>query len=170
MQDLLPVAIGGVQLREGDAGPMTALMPFPGKAGAVSSALEAAHGVRWPEIGRMTGTPACCVLWFGREQALLIGVKPDAGLVENAAMVDQSDAWAVVEMSGAGAAHALARLTPIDLRDAVFGIGHTARTELGHMAASVTRTSSMTRTRSPMPAVFSSSWALNLLVLVVTLP
>ena len=29
---------------------------------------------------------------------------------------------------------------------------------------------SMMRTRSPIPAVFSSSWALNLLVLVVTLP
>ena len=50
---------------------------------------------------------------------------------------------------------------------------HLARSRIStrrhRLVAEVGRVS-MTRTRSPMPAVFSSSWALNLLVLVVTLP
>ena len=35
--------------------------------------------------------------------------------------------------------HVLARVTPLDLRDGVFGPGDTARSDLAHMAASVTR-------------------------------
>ena len=110
----------------------------------VSDALEAAHGLRWPERGRMTGTTGRGILWFGRAQAMLIGVTPEGGLEDDAAVVDQSDAWAVVEIEGDRAAQALARLTPVDLRPGVFEIGHTARTELAHMAASLTRTGAAT--------------------------
>ena len=38
----------------------------------------------------------------------------------------------------------MARLTPVDLRTGVFGLGHTARTEVAHMAASLTRTDEAT--------------------------
>lgn len=140
MHGLRPVGTGEVQLREATAGPMTALLPYRGTEGALSETLKVAHGLSWPGTGRMTGTPDRGVLWFGRQQALLIGVPPDAALGEHAALVDQTDAWAVVDMAGAGCGDVLARLTPIDLRDGVFETGHTARTQLGHMAASVTRT------------------------------
>ena len=76
---------------------------------------------------------------FGREVALLMGPAPDASLAAHAALTDQSDAWIVVRLEGAGARDVLARLTPIDLRDSVFKRGHTARTELAHMMASLTR-------------------------------
>lgn len=139
MEGLLPVTIAGVIVREVDLGPMTVLMPFKGATAALANAVAAAHGFGWPEVGRMTGTGEAGAVWFGREHALLIGVVPDPSLSDHAAVVDQSDAWAVVEMDGLLARDGLARMTPIDLRDNAFDVGQTARTELGHMPASITR-------------------------------
>jgi sarcosine oxidase subunit gamma len=139
MDGVLPMEIGGVALQEADMAPMTILMPYASKAGALSDALEVAHGLSWPEVGRLTGAADRGLLWFGRAQGLLIGVAPNEDLAKHAAVVDQSDAWTVVDMQGALAVEALARLTPADLRPGTFGQGHTVRTELGHMAASVTR-------------------------------
>ncbi len=144
MDGMLPTTIGGVALREVDLGAMTLVMPYRGADDALSVGMEAAHGLRWPEAGRMTGTTKYGVMWFGRGQALLIGVEPGEGLAVHAALVDQSDAWAAVEIEGDRAAEALARLTPVDLRPGVFSVGHTARTEVAHMAASLTRTDEAT--------------------------
>ena len=66
-------------------------------------------------------------------------ITPDPTLAGHAAMVDQSDGWAVLRLEGAGAAEVLARLVPLDLRAPQFRRGHTARTELQHMMASLTR-------------------------------
>ncbi|WP_428511936.1 sarcosine oxidase subunit gamma [Roseovarius sp.] len=144
LERLLPMEVAGVRVRQVDLGAMTLVMPYRGRDAALSDALKAAHGLRWPERGRMTGTTTRGVLWFGRAQAMLIGMAPEGGLEENAAVVDQSDAWAVVEIEGDRAAEALARLTPVDLRPGVFEVGHIARTEPSHMTASLTRTGEAT--------------------------
>jgi sarcosine oxidase subunit gamma len=137
---LLPLNIGEVVASEVAPGAMTALAPYAGRAEALSQALEAAHGMALPAPGHSTlGAEGARVLWFGREMALMMGPAPDAGLAAHAAVSDQSDAWAVVRLDGPGAADVLARLTPLDLRAGVFETGQTARTELAHMAASVTR-------------------------------
>ena len=70
---------------------------------------------------------------------MLVGPAPDPALSEQAVMVDQSDAWAVVRLDGTGAREVLARLTPLDLREGHFKRGHTARSELAHMPAAITR-------------------------------
>lgn len=70
---------------------------------------------------------------------MLIGAAPDKGLLELAGVTDQSDAWAVVEISGNGVEEVLARLVPMDLRGATFKKGHTARTMVQHMSAAITR-------------------------------
>ena len=57
-----------------------------------------------------------------------------------AAVIDQSDAWASVVLRGSSAVDVLARLVPTDLRPTVFGAGATARTLVGHMSVSITRT------------------------------
>jgi sarcosine oxidase subunit gamma len=44
-----------------------------------------------------------------------------------------------MELSGAGAEEVLARLCPVDLRQAHFDIGSALRTELKHMMASICR-------------------------------
>lgn len=137
---LLPLTIGGVTLVEETAGPMTAVAPFKGKADALGEAMKAAHGMGFPAPGRATGKAGSRAIWFGREMALLLGVQADASLADHAALTDQSDGWAVVKLEGEQAAEVLARLTPLDLRAAVFKRGHTARTEVAHMMGSITKT------------------------------
>ncbi len=81
------------------------------------------------------------MVWAGCGQALWIGTRaPDPKRAATAALTDQSDAWTVVRREGAGADDALARLTPLDLREGHFKRGHTARTLVGHMTAQITRT------------------------------
>lgn len=136
---LLPITLGGMSLTEEQPGSMWVLAPFKGQEKALSKALEAAHGMAFPAANRSTGKAGSRAVWFGRDMALLMGVEPDAKLAKHAALTDQSDAWAVVRLDGAGAEDVLARLVPVDLRPQVFKRGHTARTELKHMMASVTR-------------------------------
>ena len=63
---------------------------------------------------------------------------------EGAAVTDQSDAWAVVALEGDAAEAVLARLVPVDLRVAVFAVGHVAKTMLAHLSVTITRTGQAT--------------------------
>lgn len=137
---LLPVTIGNVTLSELDLGQMISVAPFKGEQKAVSAVMKEAHGVAFPSPNRMNAKGGVQALWFGQGQALLIGAEPDVSLTAKAAMTDQSDAWTVVELKGDGAADVLARLVSLDLRDSEFKRGHTARCDLMHMMASVTKT------------------------------
>ncbi|MGC1504370.1 MAG: sarcosine oxidase subunit gamma family protein [Sulfitobacter sp.] len=136
---LLPVSLGTVTVEEAAPEWMTCLSAF-GDASGLAAVLEQAHGVTLPMPGRSSGKGGVRCLWFGRGEVLLTGAAPDADLEKHAAVVDLSDAWAVVSVSGADAVDVLARLVPVDLRVATFKRGHTARTQLGHMQASITRT------------------------------
>ncbi|KIN60400.1 Sarcosine oxidase, gamma subunit [Sulfitobacter noctilucae] len=135
---LLPVTIGTVTLKEVAPGRMTSLSPF-GDASEFGAVLKAAHGMDWPAPGRSTGKEGARCIWFGRGEALLVGPDPDGKLDKLAAVVDQSDAWAVVTLEGAGAVDVLARLVPVDLRDTAFKRGATVRTQVMHMSASITK-------------------------------
>lgn len=136
---LLPIRLGPLTLSEVDPGAMTAIAPYKGQEAALSKALRAAHGVGFPAPNRSGGGPGARAIWFGRDMALLLGPAPDPGLARWAALSDQSDGWAVVRLDGVGARDVLARLTPLDLRTGVFAQGHTARSDLRHMMASITR-------------------------------
>lgn len=137
---MLPKKVGDLVLTEVDLGPMTLLAPYADGADALTAAVKEAHGLTWPEPGRAASADGLWLVWFGRDAALLTGAVPAEGLSGHAALADQSDGWACVDLSGPGAEHVLARLVPIDLRQQVFGRGQTARTLIGHMMASITRT------------------------------
>lgn len=132
---LLPLTIGSATLTEADPGHLTVMAPGKGLA----AALKAAHGIDLPGPGQATGTDAARAIWFGHAHILLLGPAPDPALADHAALTDVSDGWAVVRLTGAGAADVLSRLTPIDLRPTRFAPGQTVRTELFHMHASITR-------------------------------
>jgi methylglutamate dehydrogenase subunit D len=136
---LLPLTIGVTALNEVDPGTMTSLAPYKGQEAKLSAALKATHGMAYPAANRATGKSTARAIWFGRDQAMLVGPKPDTSLSAHAAVVDQSDAWAVVRLQGAGAEDVLARLVPVDLRAAQFKRGHTVRSQLQHMNVSITR-------------------------------
>ncbi len=134
-----PFETGGMRLAEVDLGPLTSIAPYRGKTRDLSKRLKAAHGLEWPAPGQSHNAPTGNIIWFGREMALLVGLPPAEGLETCAALTDQSDAWACVELSGARCEDVLARLVPVDLRVPHFPQGATARTLLGHMNASITR-------------------------------
>ncbi|MGV6805136.1 MAG: sarcosine oxidase subunit gamma [Ruegeria sp.] len=138
-QGLLPMTVGAVSLSEVNPGSVHSVSPFRGQLKLLSDAMKAAHGMALPAPNRSTGKEASRAIWFGNGQVILIGSKPDAALSNHAAVVDQSDAWAIVRMDGDGAEDVLARLVPVDMRPQHFKRGHTARTLLFHMNASITR-------------------------------
>lgn len=137
---VLPVSKGGLSLVETDLGHLTCIAPFKGRTAATSKALQSALGIDFPAPNRMTGDTAAGAIWFGRDMALLVGPALPSELTAMASITDQSDAWGAVTLSGPGSEDVLARLVPVDLRHAHFAVGHTARSLLGHMNASVTRT------------------------------
>lgn len=130
---LLPVTDGMLALREVAFPQITSLAAFAGQRADLSKALMAAHGVGFPAPNTTTRNGDVLCVWTGREQAFLMGVAADDGLGAFAAVTDQSDAWAVVDLVGLGAEDALARLVPVDLRETAFPEGAALRTQLGHM-------------------------------------
>ena len=133
---LLPLHIGALTVAEANVGPVTSVTPFssPPKA-----AFNNALGLPFPAPNQYTFNGDVRCIWVGQGEAFLIGVAPKPALGKHAAVVDQSDARACVTISGPDAVNVLARLVPIDLREGTFKRGHTARTMLQHMVASITR-------------------------------
>ncbi|TFL17330.1 sarcosine oxidase subunit gamma [Jannaschia formosa] len=120
-EGLLPLANGDATLSEVVPEAITSLMALDGATFPL------------PGPGRSTQRGGGLLLWSGRNQALLVGPRPDP--IPQIAMTDQSDAWAVLRLEGPAARAVLARLTPLDLRDAGLGEGRVARSLLGHMPA-----------------------------------
>jgi heterotetrameric sarcosine oxidase gamma subunit len=137
-EGLLPVTIGSVTISEVLIDRMASVAPFRGKEAAVSEALMTACGIAFPAPNRTTSKGAVRAVWAGQGRANLIGCDlPDlSGL---AAVTDQGDGVAAVKIEGDGAEAVLARLVPLDLRAASFKRGHTARSLVNHMTASITR-------------------------------
>lgn len=128
-EGLLPVEVGDSRLDEMHHEAITWVAPLDGH--------EAVLAFAFPAPDRMTGGGGRRALWSGSGQALVLGPPLHP---EGAAVADQSSAWAVLALSGPAARDVLARLTPLDLRDAVFPEGASARTLLGHMTAGICRT------------------------------
>jgi sarcosine oxidase subunit gamma len=138
-EGLLPLTVGDVSLTEDLPVSLTMITARKGRFAACSDLLKSAHGMSLPKPNRATGTAANRAVWFGQGQAMLLGPAPNWSLQNEATVVDQSDAWAVVKLEGVSAEDVLARLVPVNLRGATFKRGHTARTMLGHMTVSITR-------------------------------
>lgn len=130
---LLPLAAGQLSLTEVDVGPIVSVAPFLGRLDVVDAALRKL-GLGFPAPNRTIGAGAAAIVWTGREQAFLIGA--DGAMLQGlAALTDQTDGWAVMELAGQGWRDALARLVGIDLRPRALVPGQVVRTPLNHMAA-----------------------------------
>lgn len=133
----LPLAIGEARLSEAELGAVTSIAPFRGKEAAVVRALG---GAALPAPGRLERMDEGRLIWAGPGRALLVGRPAPDGLEAMAAVVEQGDGIAAVMLEGRAAPEVLARLVPLDLREGSFPEGATARTLLGHMTVSLTRT------------------------------
>lgn len=127
-EGLLPISHGGVEVTEVLYDRLTSVAPYAGQAKAVAAQLD--NGLA--PVNRRKGA----VTWFGHGTWLVAGdVAP-----EGAALTDQSDAWAAVQVEGRGAEEVLARVVPVDLRAVVFKKNHVAKTMLGHLSVTIVRT------------------------------
>ncbi|MFQ6553181.1 sarcosine oxidase subunit gamma [Aestuariibius insulae] len=142
--EALPVDQAGLRIEVGDAGALTWISPFAGQEQAVSAALEATHGLRLSEPGRMLASGEARCLWFARGQALLCGPALAADLDGLAAVVDQSDGWVSLKICGEQHVDVLARLVPVDLRVSAFPSGAVVRSLVKHTGAMLVRTSEET--------------------------
>lgn len=131
------LTLGGVTLAEAAVGPITSVAVLPGGAKAVAKGLKPL-GLAMPAPNSFAEKAGARIIWTGREQAFLVGVEAPA--LDGAAVTDQSDGWAVLALSGLGAADVLARLVPLDLRLSVFPVGRAVRSGLNHMSAVILRT------------------------------
>ena len=132
----LPLVTAGATLSEVDLGPVTSIAPFRGREAAVARSLGAA----FPRPGRVERIGEARLMWVGPGRALLIGRAPPEGLGVDAAVVDLSDAQVVLLLEGTASRDVLVRLVPLDLRDAAFPEGSTARSLVNHMTATISRT------------------------------
>lgn len=130
---LLPIAHGGVEVTEVLPERLMSVAPFAGQEKAVSAKLKDQVGTGLPALNRRSGV----MTWFGHGTWL---VAADVALDALAAVTDQTDAWATVQISGDASVDVLARLVPVDLRPQVFKTNHMAKTMLGHMSVTITRT------------------------------
>jgi sarcosine oxidase subunit gamma len=135
---LLPIAHGGVTATEVDPGPVVSVSRAGGTAAEVSDGLGREIGLAFPGPGETLAGDGVRVVWSGMDQCFVLGARPAA--IPGAATTDQSDAWAVVALEGGAVRDVLARLVPVDLRDAAFPEGRAARTLLGHMSCLLLRT------------------------------
>ena len=134
---LLPLSIGGLEVVEVVPERLMSVAPFAGKNKDVSALLKTQVGSALSAVNRRSGS----VTWFGHGTWTVAGEVSLEGL---AAVTNQSDAWAVVALSGPQAEDVLARLVPVDLRASVFKRNHVAKTMLGHMSVTITRTGANT--------------------------
>ncbi len=134
---LLPISLGKIAVTEVLPDRLMSVAPFAGQNKAVSAKLKSHVGAVLSGLNRRIGG----VTWFGHGTWMVAG---DVALDGLAAVTDQSDAWAVVAISGAGSEDVLARLVPIDLRATVFKKNHVAKTMLGHLSVTITRTAANT--------------------------
>lgn len=128
----LPFEIGKALLEDAQPDAITWVAPFEGKEKDVAKQIG-----ELPEPNRTCEVKGGQALWIGAGQALILGAPVTP---KNAAYTDQSDGYTMVRLSGETAADILARLTPVDLRDAAFPEGATARTFVAHITVSLTRT------------------------------
>ena len=136
-----------VSLREIDGLSIVALA-MPRTDNNLTQTLEKATGCAWPKVGHIQTNGAYQVIGLQSEQIFVVyprqGDNPVPEVTElvggEGYVTDQSDAWVVLEIDGAGSRAALERICPVDLHEVAFPIGQTARTAMEHMGSVVIRT------------------------------
>ena len=136
--DLCPVEFGGLKLVELSFPYCFSISPYPKNEKKCSATLKKNHGIHMPNVCRATGSSHKKAIWFGNF-TLFIGEEPNIALSDVAAVVDMSDAWCSLRLTGKHAEEVMQRLCPIDVRLSAFKTGFVANTMLGLMPVTLHR-------------------------------
>lgn len=142
--DDLPETTGQTTLGPVSWPVLLGIAPFRGQHAAVDAALAPLLGIGLPPIGTRVSEGDHRLFWSGRGQYLLVtheGLtrRLEEALSGLAALVAQTDGWAGLAVTGAGAEAVMARLCGLDLRPDMFGPEAVARCEVAHMPGLVQR-------------------------------
>lgn len=139
-----------IELAEVNGRALISLAVPNGGEAALADRVKQAYGADLPAVGKSTSsqTGNAAMLGMSRDQIFLLFDEPAGDPVahvqellgESAYIVDQSDSWVMLAISGARARAALERICPIDLHRGNFAVGDVARTVMEHHAAIVMRT------------------------------
>jgi len=130
---LLPVQHGAITLAAAPQTELWAVAPF-----GPAATLARLFATDLPAPGRSAPWSGGLLLWAGWQRWFVTGGLPD-GVAKVAATTAQTDAWAVLRLTGPAPETVLARLVPVDLRMLHFGTGAVARTLLGQIAVLIHR-------------------------------
>jgi heterotetrameric sarcosine oxidase gamma subunit len=137
----LPQSTGGVTIRERDGLGIATILARKGQAGALAERLQDRLGITLPQGATHSTAPGLRIAgtgpgaWIATHESA--GNSFAASLAEMigdlASVSDQSDGYAVVELSGYRVGEVLCRLVPIDVHPRVFKVGDVATTLSGHI-------------------------------------
>lgn len=141
--------LAGISIRElADRALVSIAVPQGGET-ALGQALMSTYGLEFPDVGSSTVASATNVHLLGlqRDQVFVLAERSDedpvSAVVENlgntAYCTDQSDSWAIVELSGPECRRVLERICPIDLDAERFSEGAVTRTLMEHLGVIILR-------------------------------
>ena len=127
---------------------VSAAVPHGGDR-AFAEALAAGFGASRPATGEASAGKkrGAVVLGLQPDQVMILFDEGEADPIEiagtafgdKAHLTDQSDGWAMLQVSGTGVRRALERLCPLDLDPAIFPEGKVARTAMERLGVIVMR-------------------------------
>lgn len=123
-------------------------MAFPPQSrDALSDALLRTFDLEMPEPGNSISAPGTRLVWMAPGQLILMLENPQSdmerilpALAHHTHLIDHSDNWAMLLLSGHEAVLALERICPLDLHPAAFPTGAAARTLMEHLGIVIIRT------------------------------
>jgi sarcosine oxidase subunit gamma len=139
----------GVRFAERTGLALAGVVARRGKIAELEAAAERAFGIALPATPRRVPGIGVEMSWSGPRQWLLLAdeaVVPDlasrlaAAFEGLASVTDQSDARAIVRISGPRVHDLLAKGCPVDLHPTEFGPGHTAVTAIAHIGVQLWQT------------------------------
>jgi sarcosine oxidase subunit gamma len=137
----------GIAVTEREGSSIASLSVRRGRRAALQERMAAHFGIALPDGPRRVSVGAVSAAGIGPGSWLLIcenggnswiaDLKSAVG--ETASVVDQSDAYGVLRLTGPALRETLAKLVPLDLHPRVFREGDVAGTLLAHIGASLWR-------------------------------
>lgn len=135
----------GVTIQALDGFGLATLIGVPGRTAALADLVEARFGVALPTAPRIASGRSHDAIWSGPDQWLLRSAARQgfdeawSELSAQAAVSDQSNARAALQLSGPRVRDVLAKGVMLDLHPASFAVGDAALTSIAHIGVHLWR-------------------------------
>lgn len=167
--DLRGLVAANLEIRARDDRTIASIAARRGATNALIGAVQAAYGIALPLTPRLVVADSVTFLWAGVGRWLAMA---DAGggrrdlaaellplVAEHASLADESDARAIIAISGGAARDCLAKGFPIDFHPRAFTTGDVAITHAAHIGAMIWQTDAAPSYEIAVPRSYAESFA-----------